>query len=52
MRAASGLLVTTTAGFADELAGARVVIPRLHATYSGYLTQISDHLPVILVAPL
>jgi endonuclease/exonuclease/phosphatase family metal-dependent hydrolase len=44
--------ITTTAALADELAGARVVIPRLHATYSGYLTHISDHLPVILVAPL
>ncbi len=44
--------ITTTAGLADELAGARVVIPRLHASYSGYLAHVSDHLPVILVAPL
>jgi len=44
--------ITTTAALAGPLAGARVVIPRLHATYSGYLTHISDHLPVILVAPL
>ncbi len=44
--------ITTTAALADELAGARVVIPRLHATYSGYLAHVSDHLPVILVAPL
>lgn len=44
--------ITTTAGLAAELAAARVVIPRLHATYSGYLTHVSDHLPVILVVPL
>jgi endonuclease/exonuclease/phosphatase family metal-dependent hydrolase len=44
--------LTTTAAHAAELAGARVVIPRLHATYSGYLAHVSDHLPVILVAPL
>jgi hypothetical protein len=44
--------ITTTAGLAEELAGARVVIPRLHATYTGYETHISDHLPVILVVPL
>lgn len=44
--------LTTTAGLADELAGARVVIPRLHTTYSGYLTHVSDHLPVILTVPL
>jgi endonuclease/exonuclease/phosphatase family metal-dependent hydrolase len=43
--------ITTTAGLAEEAAGARVVIPRLHATYSGYLTHVSDHLPVILVVP-
>lgn len=44
--------IATTAGLAEELAGARVVIPRLHATYSGYVNHVSDHLPVILVAPL
>ncbi len=43
--------ITTTAGLAGELAGARVVIPRLHLIYGGYLAAISDHLPVILVAP-
>lgn len=44
--------ITTTAGLAAELTGARVVIPRLHASYSGYVTHVSDHLPVVLVAPL
>ena len=44
--------ITTTAGLAEELAGARVVIPRLDTAYSGYLNHISDHLPVVLVAPL
>ena len=44
--------ITTTAGLAAELAGARVVIPRLQETDSGYLTHISDHLPVVLVVPL
>jgi endonuclease/exonuclease/phosphatase family metal-dependent hydrolase len=44
--------IMTTAGLAAELAAARVVIPRLHATYSGYLTHVSDHLPVVLVVPL
>jgi endonuclease/exonuclease/phosphatase family metal-dependent hydrolase len=44
--------VTTTAGLAAELASARVVIPRLHLTYSGYEANVSDHLPVVLVAPL
>jgi endonuclease/exonuclease/phosphatase family metal-dependent hydrolase len=44
--------ITTTAALAGALVDARVVIPRLHASYSGYLTHVSDHLPVILVAPL
>ena len=43
--------VTTTAAFADELAGARVVIPRLY-TLKGYVAEVSDHLPVVLVTPL
>lgn len=44
--------ITTTAGLATETTGARVVIPRLQTTYSGYLDHVSDHLPVILVVPL
>jgi hypothetical protein len=43
--------ITTTTGLADELAGARLVIPRLH-TIPGYINEISDHLPVVLIAPL
>jgi exonuclease III len=44
--------ITTTAGLAAELTAARVVVPHLNTTYSGYLTYISDHLPVVLVVPL
>lgn len=44
--------ITTTAALAARLAGARVVIPRLQTTYSGYLTHVSDHLPVVMVTPL
>jgi len=44
--------ITTTTGLAAELTGARVVIPRLHAIYSGYVAHVSDHLPVVLVATL
>ncbi len=43
--------VTTTAGFAPDLPGAQLVIPRLHAI-PGYTAEISDHLPVVLVVPL
>jgi endonuclease/exonuclease/phosphatase family metal-dependent hydrolase len=44
--------ITTTAGLEAELAGARVVIPRLQSIYSGYVNHVSDHLPVVLVVPL
>jgi hypothetical protein len=44
--------ITTTSALGPRLAGARVVIPSLQTTYSGYLTHVSDHLPVVLVAPL
>lgn len=40
--------VTTTAGLADELAGGHVVIPSLHVL-PGYVGEVSDHLPVVLV---
>jgi hypothetical protein len=43
--------ITTTAALADDLAGAQLVIPRLH-TLPGYLSEVSDHLPVVLVTPL
>lgn len=44
--------ITTTAALASRFASARVVIPSLQTTYSGYLTHVSDHLPVVLVVPL
>jgi endonuclease/exonuclease/phosphatase family metal-dependent hydrolase len=44
--------ITTTAALSSRFANARVVIPRLQTTYSGYLTHVSDHLPVVLVVPL
>jgi endonuclease/exonuclease/phosphatase family metal-dependent hydrolase len=44
--------ITTTAALAPRLASARIVIPRLQTTYSGYLTHVSDHLPVVMVVPL
>ncbi|MDQ3340315.1 MAG: hypothetical protein M4D80_34585 [Myxococcota bacterium] len=43
--------ITTTAALADDLAGAQLVIPRLQ-TLPGYLSEVSDHLPVVLVTPL
>jgi endonuclease/exonuclease/phosphatase family metal-dependent hydrolase len=43
--------ITTTAALADDLAGAQLVIPRLH-TLPGYVSEVSDHLPVVLIAPL
>lgn len=42
--------VTTTTALA--LPGARVVIPRLDRSVTGYLAGVSDHVPVVLVAPL
>lgn len=44
--------ITTTAGLAGETAAARVVIPRLDGIYPGYVDGVSDHLPVVLIAPL
>ena len=43
--------ITTTSPLADELAGAQLVIPRLQ-TLPQYTSEVSDHLPVVLVAPL
>lgn len=43
--------ITTTADLADELTGARLVIPRLHVL-PRYVAEVSDHLPVVLVTPL
>ena len=42
--------ITTTSGL-TELSAPHVVIPRLHLSYSGYVTHVSDHLPVVLVSP-
>jgi endonuclease/exonuclease/phosphatase family metal-dependent hydrolase len=36
---------------AVDLPGAQVVIPRLH-TLPAYVSEVSDHLPVVLVSPL
>lgn len=43
--------IVTTAPLADEVAGAQLVIPRLQ-TLPQYTSEVSDHLPVVLVAPL
>jgi hypothetical protein len=43
--------ITTTAALDDDLAGAQLVIPRLQ-TIPGYVNEISDHLPVVLISPL
>ena len=43
--------ITTTAALGDELAGGHLVIPRLQ-TLPGYLSEVSDHLPVVLITPL
>ena len=43
--------ITSTAALADDAAGGRLVIPRLQ-TLPGYLSEVSDHLPVVLVMPL
>ncbi len=42
--------IATTAGLEDELGGSTIVIPRLH-TLPGYVPEVSDHLPVVLVVP-
>jgi hypothetical protein len=44
--------VVTTAGLADTIAGATTVIPRLDAMLPSYRSTISDHIPVVVVAPL
>lgn len=43
--------VTTTTALDADFAGANVTIPRLH-TIPGYVGDVSDHLPVVLVVPL
>lgn len=43
--------ITTTAALADETSGAQLVIPRLQ-TLPQYTSQVSDHLPVVLLVPL
>jgi endonuclease/exonuclease/phosphatase family metal-dependent hydrolase len=44
--------ITTTAGLAGETAAARLAIPPLDALFAGYVDGVSDHLPVVLIAPL
>jgi Endonuclease/Exonuclease/phosphatase family len=44
--------LTTTTGLATETAAGRIVIPRLDSAYSDYVNAVSDHLPVVLIAPL
>ena len=43
--------ITTTAALADDLSGSQLIIPRLH-TLPAYVSEVSDHLPVVLVVPL
>ncbi len=44
-------IVTTTA-LDDELTGSSAIIPRLDMQMTGYVGQVSDHLPVIVRVPL
>jgi endonuclease/exonuclease/phosphatase family metal-dependent hydrolase len=44
--------VVTTAGLADEVGGARAVIPRLDQQLVRYESYVSDHLPVVLSIPM
>jgi endonuclease/exonuclease/phosphatase family metal-dependent hydrolase len=44
--------VVTTAGLADEVGGARAVIPRLDQQMTRYESYVSDHLPVVLSIPM
>lgn len=44
--------VVTTAGLADEVGGARAVIPRLDQQMARYESYVSDHLPVVLSIPM
>jgi len=44
--------VVTTAGLADEVGGARAVIPRLDQQMARYEPYVSDHLPVVLSIPM
>jgi hypothetical protein len=43
--------ITTTAALADDLLGWQLVIPRLQ-TLPMYTSEVSVHLPVVLIAPL
>jgi endonuclease/exonuclease/phosphatase family metal-dependent hydrolase len=43
--------ITTTAALTDDLVGANLVIPHLQ-TLPQYQSQVSDHLPVVLIVPL
>lgn len=43
--------IATTAALADDFASWQLVIPRLQ-TLPGYVADVSDHLPVVLVAPM
>lgn len=44
--------VVTTAGLADEVGGARAIIPRLDQQLVRYEMYVSDHLPVVLAIPM
>lgn len=44
--------VVTTAGLADEVGGARAIIPRLDQQLVRYESYVSDHLPVVLSVPM
>lgn len=44
--------VVTTSALESELSGSNTIIPRLDTQMTGYVGQVSDHLPVIVRVPL
>jgi endonuclease/exonuclease/phosphatase family metal-dependent hydrolase len=44
--------IITTVALDDEFGGATVVIPRLDQDVAGYLSVVSDHLPVVIQMPI
>lgn len=44
--------IVTTSALDAELSGSAAIIPRLDMQMTGYVGQLSDHLPVIMRAPL
>jgi endonuclease/exonuclease/phosphatase family metal-dependent hydrolase len=44
--------IVTTSALNDDLVGGATVIPEIQREYSGYYSEVSDHLPVVLRIPL